>query len=374
MRSRLVRASVMLILSVLAGCTGNAVSTSAPSDVMSVSAAVNETVMRLNRGDRSVGPTFDRHAATLTRLLETEALGDFDRLVATYARGKARFHGHRVRTQRGEAADLALARDALRDFDDTVALADRIGATDPLVADAEYLAAGATFNLLKQEQTAFTYYTRCAARGHPGCASVVAFAMMTGSKGIPQDVGRSLAAHRLIVRSGIAFRCAGAFSAQAIAYIVHFTAHRAPDDDPVAWISSGISLIDELEATEGTKDACFRPRFRVSEYLLRLARGEKDTALLTGLRDRNADPALRTIAAYLLGQINEPTFTHTVDSSGSPATTRCESHFLAMWHAHINREPAVAQKHYEAVLRIDPDACRNQLFYAQHLGYRAAGT
>lgn len=372
MMSRLGPASLALALLITAGCAGNTISVSTPADVPAVRAAIDDTVNRFLRGDRTVGPEFTRHAASLTRVMESGSLSEADRLVATYSRGKARYYVNLVRSRRGETIDLSLARQTLQDFDDTVAIGDRIGGFVPLVRDAEYLASSVALEWLKQEQLAFAYWNRCAERGHAGCASNVAYSLVTGDAGQPQDIPRALELHRHIFATGITFRCAGAFSALAIAEIVHFTQLRAADDDEVTWASRGIALLDELQSKEGTTNVCFRSQFLISEYLFRLARGEKRVELLAGPLDLKSDPPSQAIASYLLGRIDEATFASMVRSNRGPVT-RCSMHFKAMWHAHINRDGILAQKHYEALLATGAVACRIELVYAGYLGYRSAG-
>ena len=65
------------------------------------------------------------------------------------------------------------------------------------------------------------------------------------------------------------------------------------------WLNRAYLLLDEL-ASRGLNNPCDRAAFEISEYLLRLSRGEPRADLLRNAAKRSGDADYRPLAAYLL--------------------------------------------------------------------------
>ncbi len=304
--------------------------------------------------------------AMLTTLLHSGSLNKTGETTARYYRGAARTKMNAILDHQGEAIDLAMAEEALEDFDKVITSGVDVPPGAVSAAGAEYLAGGVALNQVRSDTRAYSYFQKCAEQGHIGCVNVMASAHVTGVGDTKIDLQEALRLHHDVFDTGIKYRCAGALSARSIAKIVYFTGVRWPGDDELVWTSRSYSLSDQIEVGEKRKNVCGGSEARLEEFLYRLSRGERRDGLLEQASARlDADsPATNAVIQYFSGAIDEKGFEAGVSSSKSEAD-RCSAYFEAMWYEEVSQKHELAQKFHEQLLKTGQRHCRTDLVYAE---------
>ena len=290
----------------------------------------------------------DKPIAVLTRLIESGQLNPGGMAIARYWRARAYSTLNFSRQGRGQKADAELARRSLKDFDDVIAARIEIREWGMSIADGIYGAGAVAFNHLDDSALAHQYWQRCAALGHAGCLNIMASARLTGAGGVAVDISQSIALNKMVYDTGTDFRCAGAYSALANAQIIHFAALQGQAVGELEWMSRAYALLDELQKEEKNDNPCDRSFFELTEYLMRLARGERKPELLRAAAGRTAGNDLRPAARHLLGEINRDAFEQSIQDIALKHM-QCSAHFIAAWSAALERDMARSARHTEAM-------------------------
>jgi tetratricopeptide (TPR) repeat protein len=316
--------------------------------------------------DKNAIADLEHEAGSLTSFLATANLNKTDETVARYYRGIAREEMNVVRDRQGLAIDLSAAQEALADFDKVIATGSDIPSWGVVIASVEYFAGGIAANQVRSDSVAFSYWEKCAEKGHAGCLNIVADAHITGEGGEKVDFGQALDIHHKLFQTGVRYSCAGAYSARSIANLAYFTGVRRPGDDELAWVSKSYDLSDRVEAGAAKKNACDGADARIEEFLYRLNRGEQRDDLLRQALERLDEESITTKATieYLSGSTDEKDFEAQVESSKSERA-QCSAYFEGMWYAEVTKNHALARKYYQRLLDTGQKHCRLEMVYAE---------
>jgi hypothetical protein len=302
----------------------------------------------------------DKEVATLTRLIDSGALNPAGMSVAYYWRARAYTALNWVRMKRAAQADATLARNSLADFDKVIAHGIDVSGWGVSVADAMYGAGGVARNHLEDYGRAYGYWQKCAALNHAGCLNIMASARLTGAGGVLVNLEQSLELNKRVYETGTDYRCAGAYSALAIAHILHFAGMQATVVDQFEWMRRAYLLLDELEQADKTDNPCDRSKFEIADYLMRLGRGEKKPELLRAAANRSAGNQLKPLAEYMLGNSSRQSFQDSL-STIALKHVLCDAHFLASWYADIQEDAAGVAAHRKAMADLGGDHCQIEL-------------
>ncbi len=315
-------------------------------------------------GGSLVDPGLEGEIATLTSLLNGTALDDANQTSARYFRGRAAVLINQLRLKNKRPADSGLAQRAIADFD---WVAERGVEVRPLrvsAANALYLAGLVSRSFLADAPRAYAYWAKCAQREQAGCLYLMASAKVSGEGGVAVDVPGALKLHKKVYDTGTDFSCAGAFSALATAQIIYFSGAQQLTVGDLDWLKRSDLLLDELAKDRKWTSPCKRPRFMLTEYLIRLDRGEDRRSLLESAAKIAQDPELKATAGFLLGGVSEAAFLE----AAAKATDRdgaCEMHFEALWHAEIRKDAQRSQNHFRALSGMGPNHCSLELALAK---------
>jgi hypothetical protein len=305
-------------------------------------------------------------AAVLADLSRSPGLNEAGHLIARYYRAVALRLENDARREDGTVSDRDLAASALAEFDAVLAF------TGPLPRsirrdNVEYQAGVIALNYLKDAPRAYDYWRRCAETAHAGCVNVMADAKLSGAGGQSVDPDAAIALHLKVFRTGTQFTCAGAFSAQAIARVIHFTGH-SPDGggDAIEWMGKAYPLLDSLGDLDRGADRCQYSQFQIDEFLMRLAGGDRRDDLLRSARDRASDPIRRTLAAFLLGETDEAALDEATAATRDDYL-RCGAHFGALWHFALQGDAARARRHAASMEALSAELCGSWLVFARKL-------
>ncbi len=331
--------------------------------------SVNEIKEKMRENldaDKSAIAELEREANSLTSLLTTANLNKTDETVARYYRGIALEEMNVVRDRQGLAIDLSAAKEALADFDNVIATGADIPSWGVVIASVEYFAGGIAANQVRSDTLAFSYWEKCAEKGHAGCLNIVADAHITGEGGEKVDFEQALDIHHKLFQTGVRYSCAGAYSARSVANIAYFMGVGRPGDDELEWVSKSYELSDRVEANAAKKDACDGSDARIEEFLYRLSRGERRDNLLREAWERLDEESITTKATieYLSGSKDEKDFEAQVESSKSERS-QCSAYFEGMWYAEVTKKHALARKYYQRLLDTGQKHCRLEIVYAE---------
>jgi TonB family protein len=315
--------------------------------------------------DRNATGDLQRDVSTLTTLLHSGSLNKTGETTALFYRGAARALINNLLDHQGEAMNLAMARDALDDFDRVIAGGVDISTETETVARAEFYAGGVARDQIRSDSRAYSYYDKCADQGYGACLNIMANAHVTGAGDTKVDFSEALELHNQVFDTGIKYRCAGSFSARSMAKIVYFTGVRRPGDDELAWTSRAYGLSDQIEVGEKKRNICHGSEARLEEFLYRLSRGERQDGLLLQASERlDADSlATKAVIRYFSGALDEKGFEAEVSASKSEAN-RCSAYFEAMWYEEVAQKPELASRFHEQLLKTGQLHCRTELVYA----------
>jgi hypothetical protein len=298
--------------------------------------------------DPAASVNLDKPLAVLTRLIGSGQLNPPGNAVARFWRGRAYWILNSVRLNRGEQSDAALARRSLEDFDEVVAGGVEVRDLGIGIPNTIYFAGSVAFNHLLDSTLAHRYWEKCAAMAHAGCLNAVASARLTGAGGTAVDLERAIELNKQVYDSGTAYRCAGPYSALTIAQIIHFAGLKPPVVDDLAWISRAYPLLADLAKSDGVDNPCDLAYFELSEYLMRLARGERKPELLRSALARKTGNHLAPVARHLLGEESGEAFERSIRAIPLKHVA-CHAHFIGAWSAALAHDKARAARYVEAM-------------------------
>ncbi len=264
----------------------------------------------------------------------------------------------------GAPLDKKVAKESLENYDIFIKFGLNIIGPDILLVNA-YYQAGNVANLADgNADRAMIYWGKCADLKQPGCMNILAYELLEKPNSNDNDIKKALALHAEVVKTGIQARCAGIYSAEAMADIIHFTGVRRPGDDELEWLEEGKALFRQLQEKEKTKDTCDGASIGNKEFMIRRDRGESRVDLLDKVIDNTTVPHTREVAQYLEGAIDESQFESLAKAAPS---NECRSHFFAAWRAKQNGDREALQRHYEAMAKFLPKSCRADAMYVRSM-------
>lgn len=278
----------------------------------------------------------------------------------------------------GQPTDIALARSALADFDNIIADGRNNPAWADWVANVRYLAGSLAYSSLSSPPLAYAYWAACAQGNHAGCLNIMADSHITGEGGQRLDPREAMSLHERVYNTGTSFICAGAFSALSIAQISHLYRVNSPGAGTLEWLRRSQVLLERLaaERVPGGAERCGPANFYITEFLIRLDRGEQRPDLLQRAAQRAASPEvspdLRAILEaaihYMQGRADE----QHVDAMARSTTLegrQCTLRFQILWYAKSASRMSVAQRQFFALQRIGRPYCSRNLAFAARLGF-----
>ena len=299
--------------------------------------------------------TLQADIATLGKHIDSQQFTGTELTAAYMVRATAEDMLNRLYLYADKPADLALARQALADYDKVIAAGQEKQV--PAFADAAYEAGGIANGFLKSQPLAYSYYAKCAEAGHAGCTNIMAWAYITGAGGVKVDIQNALAMHKRTWQTGIEYNCAGSFSAGTIGLLTFITAQTFEGADSVGWLERSVDLATQAGKKTGNEKACLSAGNYVSEYIVRLARGESRPDLLDkaeAFGDPDASPALE----LLRGRLDWDGFNKAV--AAGDGNDACLLRFYGLWIATVRKEAAVAQAQKIALYELPPERCETE--------------
>ncbi len=340
------------------------------SALAACAATMGEEVQRIVNTIEREGATakpqakvLDGEIAKLSRILDERKIHKYARWLVHYYRGFAYYIKYQQARSRDAEADAA-GRKALKDFDSALIL----HAMSPqlpgrpeiqaIVRNAAYLA-GMTASLLGDTQKAYAYFRRCANEDHAGCLNVVAWAMVTGEGQTAVDLDDAIAMHERVYQHGTEFKCAGPFSASAIAKILHFRGGPATTATDLDWLGRARALIAKLEKERRIFGPCYSDMVLASEYLMRLSRGETRRDLLDMASENARTDERRDVIAYLKGELDESTYRgKATEAAKDRSSAACNMYFFGWWQARARGQVGRMKEYYGLLSSLDADRCR----------------
>jgi hypothetical protein len=343
----------------------------AATDVEAIFREIEDAKTRLQDGDRSLGPSLDRDIALIDTLLSQGAPSPEAAVVARYYRALARYYKSELDGRiSGGVYDRALARAILGEFDEVGqqidALADANGSNwRGLKANAIYLSGSLSYAQLGDATQAFRYWTRCAELDHAGCLNNMATARTTGEGGIAVDLTEALRIHKRVFETVTRFGCSGVYSAYSAALLVGLGGVRNTKDNAEIWIENAGNLLHVLQADQPGREICGGTDIQLARYLIELAHGRKNTALLDEVTAHKTPRAKAEIAAYLKGEVDDASFQ--AKMAAYPEWSRCSAYFFALWAADVAHDPQRAKTFQGLLARAEDLTCKLNLAYARSL-------
>ena len=307
-------------------------------------------------GGSLADPALEGEIATLTSLINGTGLDEANQTTARYFRGRAAVLINQARLRNNRPADTGLAQRALEDFDWVVERGKEVRQQRVTAGNALYLSGLVAREFLGDAPRAYGYWAKCAQREQAGCLYLMASARVSGEGGVKVDVPGALELHKQVYETGTDFSCAGAFSALAAARIIYFSGAKQLTVGELEWLKRGDLLLEELAKDRKWSSPCGRPRFLLTEYLIRLDRGEDARSLLEGAAKIGREPEWKATAGYLMGGVSEAAFFEAA-AKATDKDAACEMHFDALWHAQIRKEPERAAKQLQALSKMGPNRC-----------------
>ena len=301
-------------------------------------------------------------AQQITALLEKETLTPQEKAAAYFFRGYARGYITSLQYFDGKKIDDVLARQALSDLDKVIADGIEYPQLGARISEALY-AAGSVSATVRVYSRAYAYYEKCADLDHAGCLNIMAEARLTGQANQKVDLHAAIDYHLKVFDTGTRYHCAGAYSAQSIAAIVYFTGTAAPQGDELYWISKAEDLAGQLTA-EKKAEGCEISGMLIDEFLYRLARGDKQVALLDDASARSTIDANATngVVGLLSGRLTPTGFSSAMGLAKTDLA-KCVGYFRTYWYAELIKRHDIAQDYYQAMRR--PPGCGRELILAR---------
>lgn len=254
-----------------------------------------------------------------------------------------------------ENEDNKYARRALKAFERVIELR---GSSN------DYYLAGAAAFQVNRMRLAYEYWRQCAEFEHAGCMNVMATAYQTGDNGIEIDLDQSIAYHRQVYETGTMFRCAGSFSAAAIARIMFYNKEPRESETALDWIQRARELAIQVSTDlQLPRRLCGVEHLSLAQYFMRRTLGEDDRELLQGIADQTSEPIAAKIAKFVAGDIEEnQVLPNGLKGQVSTAADRCTvlnylSHYML-----IQNDAAKAAKYITRMKKLGY-ACKFFLLY-----------
>ena len=307
------------------------------------------TITELNQLAQQIGALIDK--GTLTPQ---------EKAAAYYYRGTARVQIVNLDYFDGKKVNEPLGWQALSDLDKVIAdgIEDReLGAS---ISDTLY-AAGSVSAILNSYPRAYSYWEKCAALDHAGCMNIMAEARLTGAGNQKIDLHAAIDYHLKVFNTGTSYHCAGAYSAQRIAAIGYFTGTATPQGDELYWIRKAADLVGQLTNGDKKVEGCELSGILIDEFLYRLARGEREDALLD---DASGKPTLdanatNAVVGLLSGRLTPNGFSSAMQLVKTDLG-KCTGHFRALWYAELIKRTNLAQNYYQHI-----NGCSAELLFAR---------
>lgn len=302
-------------------------------------------------------------AQQIGALLEKDTLTPQEKAGAYFFRGIARVQITNLQSLEGKKVDELLARQALADLDKVIADGIEYPQLGVRISEALY-AAGSAAADDRSFARAFAYWEKCAALDHAGCLNIMAEARLTGQGNQKVDFHAAIAYHLKVFNTGTRYNCAGAYSAQRIAAIGYFTSTATLQGDELDWIKKAVDLVDQLKAASNKAQGCELSGILIDEFLYRLARGERQDALLD---EASGEPTLdanatNAVVGLLSGRLTPNGFSSAMGLIKSDLG-KCSGYFRGMWYAQIIKRQDLAQNYYQQLQRT-PN-CGTELLFAR---------
>ncbi|KPK04279.1 MAG: hypothetical protein AMJ64_14065 [Betaproteobacteria bacterium SG8_39] len=317
-------------------------------------------------------PPLDGEIAELTRVLNNQEVSEGARWIVFYYRGLAHYVLYFSQRSVHEPGAEVTARKALADFDATIeahSLAPEAVAGVPAVhvffVNAIYLA-GQTSNMLGDEANAYKYYRRCAVENHAACLEITGWAMVTGKGHTTVDVDGAIAVLEKAYQHGTDFTCAAPFAAWGIAEILHFHGGSPRTVTALDWIERAHVLRTALEERIKKTAPCKAAEVFVSEYLIRLSRGEERRELLSRASELPMSESRRQLISYLNGDFDDATFRERASEKADKyPRAACIMYFYAWWDARARRQVKRMREYFDLLSTVDTDNCGDKLALAR---------
>jgi predicted small lipoprotein YifL len=254
-------------------------------------------------------------------------------------------------SETGGKPDRSMGQEALTNFDIVLAHGEDIPEWRVSISNTNYLAGGTVFAMDGMNALASRYWDACAKMGHPGCVNNVASMLLRKPSPSDDDIRNAIGLHALVVQTGIQARCAGQYSADTMANLLHFTGVRRPGDDEIAMLDKAQTLNQELKDAIHAKDPCSDGgKIAIDQYMMQFDRGENHEILLDQTIQDGAEPLWQLIAGYLRSKIDDAKMDEVIAASGPQ--NACLLNFYVAWRATQNGDKPRAQKHYQALTKL----------------------
>lgn len=340
-----------------AGMVSSAAAADLAAELREAARGIIEAGEAYRKGDLE-GAKVDHEVYKLTRLLDSGALSQVGAAVAHHWRGRAYETANWTRIRKGQGVDLAIARAALADFDRAIAHGDVPRWFTK--ANTLYMAGLVARNHVEDFPLAYDYWRRCAELNHAGCLNIMATARLTGAGGIKVDLADSIELNKRVYETGTDFRCAGAYSALAIAELIYFGRMTSVIVNEAEWLRRAYQLLDELAMDLKSDNPCDRSKFEIVEFLIRLGQGEAKPELLRTAAGRKVENDYKVLAEYLLGSATAENLGAAIGGTNLKHVA-CAMHFAAAWYAEIRKQFSVAASHERALAAFGGDHCAPEI-------------
>lgn len=333
-------------------------------DMRKIADSIKQVKAQWTQGALPADVNFDYEIGALTKIIEGGKLNEAGRTVALYYRGDANLLVNVARVNANRPANVDAAREALADYDRVLKYDKDIPDWGVDVANAAYYAGWIAQRYLSSVPLAYSYWEKCADRGHNGCLMAVSAAHVSGVGGVKVDPDQALAMNSQVFNSGTNYGCAGAYAARNNALIIFFTKTRRPPAEAMEWLQRSKRVLDSLAQEQKLDNPCARSRFDIIEYLMTYSADNPDRKLLKIAAQRAESDEDRAVVRYLTGAMDEDAF-RLQASRSLTKPGKCGLHFVAMWNAEVNRNGGVARDHYKAMQELGAEACGPEIAYVK---------
>jgi len=301
-------------------------------------------------------------AQQISALIEKGTLTPRENAAAYFYRGTARVQIMNLQYFAEKKIDEPVGRQALSDLDKVIADGIEYPQLGASTSEALY-AAGSVAEMLHSDSRAYSYWEKCATLDHAGCLNIMANARLTGDGHQKVDYHAAIDYHLKVFNTGTRYHCAGAYSAQSIAAIGYFTGTATQQGDELDWIKKALDLADQMKAENKKTAGCELSGMFIDEFLYRLARGDRQDALLD---DASAKPTLdanatNAVIGLLSGRLTPNGFPSAMGLAKTDLA-KCSGYFRGFWYAELIKRHDLAQNFYQHILQ---PGCGTELLFAR---------
>ena len=334
------------------------------ADLAQVANNVKRVKAQWANGEFPARLELDADIAALGKMIDGGQLNQAGLAVALYYRADANLLRNAWRLKNNQPVDVPAARSALKDYDRVIELGKDIPDWGVDVSNAAYSAGWVANYHLSSAPVAYSYWEKCADRGHAGCMSTMAAAHVSGAGAVKIDLKRALDLNARVYGTGVTYGCAGAYAARDNGMILYFGDVQHGPAEELEWLSRSRGVLDQLGKAQKMRNPCNRAKFEAIEYLVRYSQGDDRKAMLKTALELAESPEDKAISRYLSGAIGDEAFSAAAMKSDSKYAS-CQMHFIAMWAAEINRNRTLSDEHLAAMKDIGPEFCGTELTYAR---------